>query len=145
MLIDVMNKARMDAMKSKDTPTKDLLGVLIGDCTRATKTPTDEFVVAILKKSVENNKLILGDTITVAGVVIKNTATQDQKDAALAEIQILVKFIPAQMTGEAIQTAIGYAKNLGATDMKGIMTYLKENHTGLYDGKVASALVKGAL
>ena len=145
MLIDVIKKARMDAMKAKDNATKDFLAVLIGDCTRATFDPTDLAVVAIVKKAVANNELILGDTITVDKVEIKNTATQAQKDAAKAEIAILTTFLPSQLTESAIQTGIGYAKGLGATDMKGIMAYFKTNFEGRFDGKKVSELVRASL
>ena len=93
------------------------------------KTITDVLVIKILKtfsKNLEETARISGET-TVAGVT------------ALHEKSIIDWYIPKQMTENDLRIAINHS---GFTNIKDIMSFLKTNHAGNYDGKIASAVAK---
>lgn len=59
--------------------------------------------------------------------------------SADAEIAALNALLPQQMTQEELAEAV---QKSGGTNMGDIMKYLKTNHGGLYDGKMAQTIVK---
>jgi len=59
--------------------------------------------------------------------------------SADAEIAALSALLPQQMTQEELAEAV---QKSGGTNMGEIMKYLKSNHGGLYDGKMAQVVVK---
>lgn len=138
MLIDVLKKDRIQAMKDKETAKKDLLGVLIGDATKEAKQPEDAKVVAMVKKFIKNSEETLAVCVRVGNSI--------GETAARAEINILEAYLPKQLTIEGLRTAVKYAVEFNnATDMGSVMKYLKDNHEGRYDGKLASQMAKEIL
>lgn len=117
---------------------KDFLGLLKSDFTKESKTPDDAFVVSKIKAMIKNAE-------------IKNAQGEATGQLSLteAEMTILNGYLPTQLdeaqlteilTNEA--TAQGYKL---MSDMGKMMSFLKNNYGGQYDGKMASTLVRGLL
>ena len=74
---------------------------------------------------------------------------QELADAEKAEVAVIERFLPQQMSDEDATLAIdAIATELGATsvkDMGRVMAALKERHAGQLDMSKASALVKARL
>ena len=127
MLKDKITTDRNIAMKDGNITAKLLLGTLLGELDRKTKNPSDSEVVAVIKKMKESCILC----------------------GKLDEVEILEKYIPSQYTSQELETMIGdyitthdiqHKKDMGI-----IMKWLKENHNGLYDGKIASNIITNKL
>lgn len=108
---------RLNALKQGNNIEKNLLGVLIGELDRKTKTPSDSDVIAVVKKMVENAKTL-------------NNAE---------EINILEKYLP-QMLSEIEIGEIVLANKF--SNIGDCMKFFKENYSGHYDGKLLSDIFK---
>ncbi len=102
---------------------------------------TTDDVMGVLKKLVKQRKESI-DQFTTAGRI-------DLADQELAELGILEKYMPAQMTKEQIEkvvleviTATG-AKS--AKDMGAVMKEVMARTAGSADGKVMSEIIKSKL
>jgi uncharacterized protein YqeY len=116
------------ATKESNKSLSILLGVVLGEIDRRPdKNDSDEIVINILKKMVENSK--------ICGVDF--------------EISQLEKYLPKQITEEELETIItDYVtkENIESKkDMGKIMSYLKTNYNGQYDGKSASIIISKKL
>lgn len=139
-LLDKIIEARSVARTNKDTVKAELLGVLIGDCTRSTKTPSDEDVIKIVKKFINNAQQTLTDAEE------RNHPRLGEISASvITEVGILSEYVPKQLTEEDIVAEITKAKASGYTSIQTLMGYFKTNFAGLYDGKLVSDLVKASL
>lgn len=137
MLFDHMQKESLEARKARDTVKAGVLttaiaqikALAIDDGHRAV---TDADVLKIVRqflKGVEENLAL---------------AAQGKMDASRAdqfkvEKDILLSYLPQQMTAEQLKDAV---KKSGTTNIGEAMKYLKANHDGQYDGKLASTVVK---
>ena len=115
------------AMINKETTKRDILRVVIGEFNRIDKEVSDEKAIAIIKKMGQN-------------------ATDQNK---FDELHILASYLPDEMDElELKRVCMNFIMNMNSPtmrDMGKVMSYLKDNYTGLYDGKVASTLVKKLL
>jgi uncharacterized protein YqeY len=60
-----------------------------------------------------------------------------------SEKGILEKYLPQQLSGEALETVIKQiAGELGTTQIGPVMAKLRECHAGQFDGKLASELIR---
>lgn len=137
MLFERMQKESLEARKARDTVKAGVLttaisqikALAIDDGHRAV---TEADVMKIVKqflKGVEENLAL---------------AAQGKMDASRAEAfktekEILLSYLPQQMSADDIKAAV---KKSGATNIGDAMKYLKANHDGQYDGKLASGLIK---
>lgn len=116
-----------NAMREKNVEVRDLLRVVIGEFNRVDKIVGDEKALAIIKKMVDNAKEQGND----------------------GEVTILEKYLPSQMDElELKRVLMNHIMNLNSPTMKdmgSIMGFLKQNHGGTYDGKLASSLVRELL
>lgn len=137
MLFERMQKESLDARKARDSAKAGVLttalaqvkGIAIDDGHRA---PNDADVLKVVRqflKSVDENLAL---------------AAQGKMDATRAEQfkaerEILLSYLPQQMSADELKAALSKsgAKNIGEA-----MKYLKTNHDGLYDGKMASEIAK---
>jgi uncharacterized protein YqeY len=125
-LIEKINADFMLAYKNKDMEVKDFLGVLKTEVTRETKTPNDAQVVAKIKSMIKNAE-----------------ATNSLSEF---ELEILNRYLPKQMTdAELTEVVKGFVTENPTINMGGVMSHLKANFDGLYDGKSASQIVKSIL
>lgn len=117
------------AMLKKDKTSKSILRVLIGEIDRNPfdRIVSDEKVISIVKKMIENAKIV---------------------GSAEDEIAVLENYIPKQLTEEelgGIISSLIFENGYTAKDMGKIMSSLKSSYNGRYDGKVASTLIKNIL
>lgn len=100
----------------------------------------DDQVLAVLRKEVKQRKETLRE--------IDGTGREDLVQQTKAEIEVLEKYLPAEMTPEAIETVVREVidamdpgqKNMGSV-MKVVMAKLK----GQADGKVINQIVRKLL
>ena len=116
-----------NAMREKNVEVRDLLRVVIGEFNRIDKVVSDEKALSIIKKMVENAK----------------------EQGNTGEVTILEQYLPTQMDElELKRVLMNHIMNLNTPTMKdmgGVMGWLKKNHGGTYDGKLASTLVRELL
>ena len=113
-------KQQIANYRNSHTETRTLLGTVLGELDRISKTPTDNECIQLIKKMIESNKLI-------------NTTE------SLYENQLLEQFIPKQLTESQIESII---KRERFQSIKDCMGFFKELYTGLYDGKLVSKIYK---
>jgi len=149
MIRDDIKSALVTAMKSGDktgTATLRLVQSAIKNRdieARVGKAPDDDnvLVVEVLQKMVKQRR----ESIEM---FVKGNR-QELADAEAAEVMIIERFLPMQLSGaetsaaiEAIKVELGAA---GMKDMGRVMAELKARHAGELDMSKASGLVKAAL
>ena len=122
------------AMKVKDTTTLNVLRVLKGEIQRAEQSSngkvqlSDADIIKLVKKSIDGINETGGDQ---------------------AEVAVLEKYMPKQMTESEITTLVSSLivtnSYSSPKDMGKIMAHFSENYAGQYDGKVLSQMVKDLL
>lgn len=108
---------------------KDFLGLLKSEFTKESKEPEDAFVISKIK------------------AMIKNAAATNSLNEV--ELKILNSYLPEQLTeAELLKIINEEVKTHGyelMSNMGKIMSFLKNNYGGQYDGKMASTLVRTLL
>lgn len=126
----------LNAKKAADKNKASLLTTLYAEAVKVGKDKdnrlsTDEETLAVIKK------FLKGVDETLQALNNEGTAVQ----IFLSERSILNSYLPQQLDREELEDIIGplhmQGKNMGE-----IMKHLKENYAGLYDGKLASEIVK---
>lgn len=146
-LIESIKADQVEARKARNTLVATLLTTLLGEANMVAKnaqrdTPTDEEVQAVVKKFLKGNL----ETQAVLNKARPSTPTLERLGDAQKEQQILESYLPQQLSEselvKIVSSAIlaGTASNVGA-----LMGFLKANHAGKYDGKLASAAIKSVL
>ena len=100
----------------------------------------DDQVLAVLRKEVKQRKETLSE--------IESSGREDLVEQTRAEIDVLEKYLPAEMTPEAVEAAVKEIvdamdpgqKNMGSV-MKAVMAKLK----GQADGKLINQIVRKLL
>lgn len=100
----------------------------------------DDRVLAVLRKEVKQRKETLSE--------IESSGREDLVEQTKAEIDVLEKYLPAEMTPEAVEAAVKEIvdamdpgqKNMGSV-MKAVMAKLK----GQADGKLINQIVRKLL
>ncbi|MEA5115212.1 MAG: GatB/YqeY domain-containing protein [Geobacteraceae bacterium] len=143
MLIEKIREDRLKAMKAKDEKKKNLLGVLIADSSKDVKQPDDATVIRFVKKFIENAR----DNLQM---LEKAGGSSTSREDAQREIDVLMEYLPSQLTGDSLAEAINKVMALEAIEpfpanMGKVMKALGMHHAGRYDGKEASELVKSIL
>lgn len=108
---------------------KDFLGVLKTEVTKENKIPEDGYVIDKIKSMIKNA-----------------SETNSLNDN---ELTILNRYLPKQMTEDDLSNiVVDFIVDSGLDnikDMGKVMTHLKDNYSGQYDGKLASTIVKVSL
>jgi len=146
MILEKIKADNLTARKSKDKFTSGILTTLIGEIEMVGKNagnraPTDAEAVKVITKfqkgTKENINLIMKRENT-RGII----ALED-------EFSLYEKYLPKQFDEDELHLKISKIINdISATSMKdmgNIMKTLKERYAGLYDGKLASKLIKEIL
>lgn len=129
-LIDEIKQKQIAARKAGSAEAS-LLTTLLGEAAmvgkNAGRETTDQEVIAVIKKFIKN----IDETVSAL--------SSRGQDAAsfLAERSVLERFLPLQLTELAL---LNIAQN--HKSMPEFMKFLKENHAGQYDGKLASIVAK---
>jgi uncharacterized protein YqeY len=143
-LIQHIKDENLKARKQKFTAVVNVLTPLIGEAEMVGKNAgrevTDQEVVTVIKKFIKN----LDETIKVLGDNDPRTLI------AMGERATLETFLPKQLTEQELADHIhaihaGLVTHEGKADMGSIMKMLKIRFDGLYDGKLASTLIRKEL
>jgi uncharacterized protein len=149
MIRDEVKTAQIAAMKAGDKPTVNATRLIQAaiknrdiELRTASSTPDDDVVVTeVLQKMIKQRR----ESIEL----YEKGGRQELADAEQAEVAVIERFLPAQMSEAEADAAIdAIATELGAAsvkDMGRVMAALKERHAGSMDMSKASALVKARL
>jgi uncharacterized protein YqeY len=155
-LLEELKADQLAARKANDRLKADLLTTLIGEATQITTEEfkrgvtevTDEKVAATVAKFLKNTKQTLENLTGERARLLEAGGDASKVDARITaaetEQAILSDYSPKQMTEAELRDAINAFRagnpdaNVGA-----IMSHLKANFGGRYDGKAASTLARG--
>jgi len=149
MIRDDIKAAQIAAMKSGDKAARGAISLIqaavknrdIEERTKAQPTEDDALVVEVLQKMVKQRRESI--EMYVKG------GRQELADAEAAEVAVIERFLPQQMSEAETAAAIEAIKaELGASGMKDmgrVMAELKARHAASLDMSKASAAVKAAL
>ncbi|MCS6985029.1 MAG: GatB/YqeY domain-containing protein [Leptospiraceae bacterium] len=140
MVWEQLQKEALKARKEKDSQKANLLTTVISQVKNIAineghRAVSDQDVYKVVRqflKSVEEN----------LEYAREGKLTAEQKLQMEREKAILESFLPRQLTAEELREII---KNSGAKTIGDAMKYLKENHEGLFDGKLASQIARELL
>ena len=144
MLIKKIEEERNKARKEKNDIDNRCLSFFLGEVRKIGKNDgnretVDAEVVREAKK-LKNTNL---ETLALVSI------TNDMRDQLEREIEIYDEFIPKQLTEKELTDIIKETieeENISSIKQMGIvMKLLKEKYDGLFDGKIASGLVKSIL
>ncbi|USU09518.1 GatB/YqeY domain-containing protein [Sphingomonadaceae bacterium OTU29MARTA1] len=149
MIRDDIKAAQVTAMKAGDKEARNAISLIqaaiknrdIELRTGTAPTDDDAVVVEVLQKMVKQRR----ESITM----YETGGRQELADAEKAEVAVIERFLPAQMSEadtvaaiEAIKVGLGAS---GMKDMGRVMAELKARHAANLDMSKASGLVKASL
>ena len=149
MIRDDIKAAQIAAMKAGDKEARGAISLIQAAIknrdieARTGKAPEDDdaLVVEVLQKMVKQRR----ESIEMYA----KGGRQELADAEAAEVAVIERFLPRQMSAEETAAAIEAIKaELGASEMKDmgrVMAELKARHATTLDMSKASAAVKAAL
>ena len=149
MIRDDIKAAQIAAMKSGDKEARAAISLIqaaiknrdIEARTGAAPTDDDALVIEVLQKMVKQRR----ESIQM----YEQGGRQELADAERAEVAVIERFLPQQMSEDETRAAIESIKaELGAGGMKDmgrVMAELKARHATTLDMSKASGLVKAAL
>lgn len=149
MIRDDIKAAQITAMKAGDKTARSAITLIqsaiknrdIEARTGGAPADDDALVVEVLQKMVKQRRESI-DMYVKGG-------RQELADAEAAEVEVIERFLPSQMSAEETAAAIEAIKTeLGASGMKDmgrVMAELKARHATTLDMSKASAAVKAAL
>lgn len=141
--LDQLRQDLLAARKAKDAVAVGLLNPLVGEAAmvgknKGNRETTPEETQASVKKFLDG----LRETLPL----IERRGDADAAVSCRREISILEAYMPAQMTEDELREAVSaFVSANPRTKMGDVMAFLKRDHSGRYDGKAASAVVKQAL
>ena len=149
MIRDDIKQAQIAAMKAGDKETRSAISLIqaaiknrdIELRTSGTTPDDDAVVVEVLQKMVKQRRESIA--------MYESGGRQELAEAEKAEVAVIERFLPAQMSEADTVAAIEAIKaELGASGMKDmgkVMAELKARHAASLDMSKASGLVKAAL
>jgi uncharacterized protein YqeY len=149
MIRDDIKAAQVTAMKAGDKESRNAISLIqaaiknrdIELRTSGNMPDDDAVVVEVLQKMVKQRRESIA--------MYESGGRQELADAEKAEVAVIERFLPAQMSEADTTAAILAIKDeLGATGMKDmgrVMAELKARHAASLDMSKASGLVKAAL
>ncbi len=144
--LEVMSLMK-DAMKNKDEALLRGLRAIKAEIIKAKTEPgangaiSEDTEMKLLQKLVKQRK----DSLTI----FQEQNRADLADKEAEEIAVIEKFLPVQMTEEAVKVAVeAIVKELGAAgpqDLGKVMGVASKQLAGKADGKLIAAIAKNAL
>ena len=144
--VEVMSLMK-DAMKNKDEALLRGLRAIKAEIIKAKTEPgangaiSEDTEMKLLQKLVKQRK----DSLTI----FQEQNRADLADKEAEEIAVIEKFLPVQMTEEAVKVAVeAIMKELGAAgpqDLGKVMGVASKQLAGKADGKIIAAIAKNAL
>lgn len=155
-LLQRLNDDRMTAFKTGDKEVKDALTTLYAECVAIGKNDgnrptTDSEVVAVIKKTINNNNITIGMATSAGGQGASSQAAFAEKVKYCEwENRLFTKYLPMQFTKEELAYKMDdFLSSLHPDNppitMKHIMEYFKGRYEGMYDGKLLSVIAKDRL
>lgn len=141
MLINKIHSDMISSKQTSDSVAKNLLVTLYAESSKVGKdkrndASTDEEVIATVKKFITN--------ATETARLLRERNQDDSMQQK--EIWILTEYLPKQLDRNSLEIIIKSflsENNLsGAKAIGPTMSYLKNNYSGQYDGKMASEIIK---
>ena len=133
-LIDTIRADRMAAYKAKgeakENIKKNVLGCLIADSCKEDKEPSDQKVLATIKKFIEGAELVIEHA---------EAGSYEAYQAGI-EIEILSTYRPAQMDEAEISLVVAACVLTGCVGVGPIMKHFKQHFDGRYDAKLVSTI-----
>lgn len=130
-LLKEIQKGRLVARKSGNTVKINLLTTIVGEfetLSKKGKPVTEADLVSLLKKFKDN---------------AQETYNISKDENLIKEIEIIDSYLPRQMTEDELRNVINsFVTESGEVSVGKVMSYLKTNYVGLYDGKKASEIIK---
>lgn len=133
MLIETIKSDSLQARKTK-SQSSDLLITLYAEASKIGKDsgnrlPTDIETISVVKKFIEGVK-----------ETFKHGGSKEKHDF---ELSVLETYLPTQLTYDELHSIISsFIEEASPSNMGIVMSFLKSNYTGQYDGAVASKIVK---
>ena len=144
--VEVMSLMK-DAMKNKDEALLRGLRAIKAEIIKAKTEPgangaiSEDTEMKLLQKLVKQRK----DSLTI----FQEQNRADLADKEAEEIAVIEKFLPVQMTEEAVKASVeAIVKELGAAgpqDLGKVMGVASKQLAGKADGKIIAAIAKNAL
>jgi uncharacterized protein YqeY len=134
-----------NAMKQKDTVVKNTVQMARAAILQIEKdnkiTLDDDGVIDVIAKEVKKRRDVLPE--------YEKSGRQDLVDSLKAEIDVLMKYLPQQLTEEELEVIVRQAVNetgaVSARDMGKVMQAVMPKVRGRADGKMINAIVKRIL
>lgn len=135
-LIETIKQNQLTARKNHQSEVTTLLTTLIGEAdmigkNAGNRAPTDEEVVAVVKKFIKN----IDETLTVIN------QTSDVFGVYLRERTILSAYLPKQLSRTDLNAICGTIGVEVGRSKGDIMKAFKSRYNGCYDGKVLAEVV----
>lgn len=137
MLYSEIKSDMLKARKAKDAGTLSILSTLAGELIAnaklvdGEKVVSDEAVISLIKKYIKGlDEMLLSNR---------------NNEQALKEKELISKYLPKMYSEDELKTLIRAVIDSGADNLGKVMAYLKQNHSGNYDGKMASEIAKNML
>ena len=160
LLIDKLREDFLQYRKGRNEDASKLLSFVISESDKVGKDdgnrkPTDEEIIRFIKNMMKGNQELIKIFTPSKEVLeadiddIALKTSQKSINKVKAENDILVKYIPQQMSEKEIYDTIDLIiVEEGLEDIKSlglVMSIMKREHEGLYDGKIASTIAKEIL
>ena len=129
-----------DTVTNED-PTTAAQAVVVGEARSfmAGRVTSDDEVLAVVRKFLKG----IDETLSIlTPVVMSVEKSADAISKAMSEKAALEVYLPVQMTAEMIEAFARDRISAGA-DLGAVMSALKAERAGQYDGKLASEIVRG--
>ena len=142
-VIENIRSEWMSARRGRERTKATLLGTLVGAVTNREKTfsPARALTEAEVIGEV---KRMLDGVLETGRLLAERGGNEEQCEQNAVERAVLERFMPAQMSEAQIE-AFAMEKKAEGMNMGAVMSALKNAYPGMYDGKVASGVVKRVL
>lgn len=145
----ILQKIEIDkylAIKEKKFFLKNFLGLLSTDCTKEDKNPTDEKVIPILRKFMNNAYellLLFQKSLELSGGESSVTydSTMEKISKINAEINIIKQYLPEQLSEDEIISILDSRKG-ELISIPSIMNFFKTMYFGKYENKVLNEIAQ---
>jgi uncharacterized protein YqeY len=129
------------ARKAQDKPLTLLLGTLLADVRNREielrREPTDEDVVDVLRRGVKKRRESLE--------IYEKAGRTDLAASERAEVQMLERYLPAQVSDDEIRAAVRSAIEGGAVNVGAVMGKVMPQFKGRAEGGAINAIVREEL
>lgn len=143
-LIDTIKAALLEARKARHANNTASLSTLVGECETLAKAGkgdlTDAVVVTIIKKFLKNNGDAQGALID--SMDPNSNVTPPGAVKLMNERELFLSFLPKQLSEAELRALIKAMITNGCLDVGSAMKRLKTDYAGMYDGALASAILK---